>query len=60
MGPSQALSALKEAIAMGADEAILLNDKGIRRADTWATAYTLSRAIKKIGEFDLISAATGD
>ncbi|HNS04821.1 MAG TPA: electron transfer flavoprotein subunit beta/FixA family protein [Candidatus Saccharicenans sp.] len=54
MGPSQALSALKEAIAMGADEAILLNDREFAGADTWATAYTLSRAIKKIGEFDLI------
>ncbi|MDD8021218.1 MAG: electron transfer flavoprotein subunit beta/FixA family protein [Acidobacteriota bacterium] len=54
MGPSQATSALKEAIAMGADEAILLNDREFAGADTWATAYTLSKAIKKIGEFDLI------
>ncbi|MBP6909441.1 MAG: electron transfer flavoprotein subunit beta/FixA family protein [Candidatus Saccharicenans sp.] len=54
MGPAQASSALKEAIAMGADEAILLNDREFAGADTWATAYTLSKAIKKIGEFDLI------
>ncbi len=53
MGPSQALSALKEAIAMGADEAILLNDREFAGADTWATAYTLSKAIKKIGDFEL-------
>lgn len=54
MGPPQALSALKEAVAMGADEAILLSDQAFAGADTWATSYTLAAAIRKIGSFDLI------
>lgn len=54
MGPPQAAEALKEAVAMGADEAILLSDRAFAGADTWATAYTLYSAIKKIGDFDVI------
>jgi len=49
MGPPQAESALREALSMGADEAVLLSDRAFAGADTWATAYTLSRAIKKVG-----------
>jgi len=49
MGPPQAESALRDALSMGADEAILLTDRAFAGADTWATAYTLSRAIKKLG-----------
>jgi electron transfer flavoprotein beta subunit len=54
MGPSQATEALKSAIAMGADEAVLISDRAFAGADTWATSYTLSQAIKKIGTFDLV------
>ncbi len=54
MGPPQALEALKEAVAMGADEALLLSDREFAGSDTWATAYTLSEAIRKLGEFDII------
>lgn len=54
MGPPQAMEALKEAVAMGADEAILLSDRAFAGSDTWATAYTLSRAINKCGPFDII------
>lgn len=54
MGPPQAESALREAIAMGIDEAILLTDRAFAGSDTWATSYILSEAIKKIGNFDLI------
>ncbi len=54
MGPPQAESTLREAIAMGADEAILLCDKAMAGADTLATAYTLACAIMKIGGFDLV------
>jgi electron transfer flavoprotein beta subunit len=54
MGPPQAKEALKEALAMGADEAILLSDRAFAGSDTWATAYTLSQAIRKIGDFDVI------
>lgn len=54
MGPPQAMEALKEAVAMGCDEAILLSDRAFAGADTWATAYTLSQAIRQIGEFDIL------
>ncbi|MCS7203474.1 MAG: electron transfer flavoprotein subunit beta/FixA family protein [Thermodesulfovibrio sp.] len=53
MGPPQAEEILKEAISMGVDEAVLLTDKRFAGADTWATAYTLSKAAEKLG-FDLI------
>lgn len=49
MGPPQAESALREAISMGADEAVLLSDRAFAGSDTLATAYTLASAIKKIG-----------
>ncbi|MBU1090903.1 MAG: electron transfer flavoprotein subunit beta/FixA family protein [Candidatus Omnitrophica bacterium] len=54
MGPPQAEQALREAISLGADQAILVSDRAFAGSDTWATSYTLSKAIKKIGDFDLI------
>lgn len=54
MGPPQAEAALREALSMGADEGILVSDRAFAGSDTWATSYTLSMAIKKIGAFDLI------
>jgi len=54
MGPPQAEQALREALAMGADEAILLSDRAFAGSDTLATSYTLARAVRKIGDFDLI------
>ncbi len=54
MGPPQAESALREAIALGCDEAILLSDKAFAGSDTWATSNTLARSIEKIGNYDLI------
>lgn len=54
MGPSQAVDILKEAISLGADEAVLLSDRVFAGADTWATAYTLAGAVKKLGQIDLI------
>ncbi|MFH1387134.1 MAG: electron transfer flavoprotein subunit beta/FixA family protein [bacterium] len=54
MGPPQAAEALKTTIAMGVDEAFLVSDRAFAGSDTWATSYTLSQAIKKIGKFDLI------
>lgn len=54
MGPPQAEEALREVLAMGVDEAYLLTDKALAGGDTLATAYSLSRAIRKIGEFDLV------
>jgi electron transfer flavoprotein beta subunit len=54
MGPPQAESALREAISLGADEAVLLSDRAFAGSDTWATSYTLAQGIKKIGDYDLI------
>jgi len=54
MGPPQADEALREAFGMGIDKAILLSDKKFAGADTLATSYTLSLALKKIGRFDLV------
>lgn len=55
MGPASAKEVLKRAIAMGCDNAYLLSDEAFTQADAWATAYTLSAAIKKyIPDFDLI------
>jgi electron transfer flavoprotein beta subunit len=54
MGPPQADAALREAISMGIDEGILLSDRAFAGSDTWATSYTLTAAIKKIGNFDVI------
>jgi electron transfer flavoprotein beta subunit len=54
MGPPQAETALREAISLGADEAILLSDRAFAGADTWATAFTLSQAILKLGQYDLV------
>jgi electron transfer flavoprotein beta subunit len=54
MGPPQARDALEEALCMGADRAILLSDRAFAGADTLITAFTLSRAIMKIGKYDLI------
>jgi len=54
MAPPMAEPVLKDAIARGADRAILLTDKRFAGADTLATSYTLASAIKKLGKFDLI------
>ena len=54
MGPPQAEEVLREALAMGADEAFLLCDIKFAGSDTWATANAISAAVKKIGNYDLI------
>lgn len=54
MGPPSAERALKEAIAMGCDDGILISGKEFSGSDTWATSYAISQAVKKIGKFDLI------
>ena len=53
MGPPQADLALREALAMGADEAVLLSSRAFGGADTWATSSTIAAAIKNL-EYDLI------
>lgn len=54
MGPPQAEVALREALALGADEAILLSDRQFGGSDTWGTSVILAAAIKKIGNYDII------
>jgi len=54
MGPPQAIDALSEAMGMGADRAVLLTDPAFAGADTWATSYTLGKAVETVGDFDLI------
>jgi len=49
MGPPQAEAALRDALAMGADDAVLLTDRAFAGSDTWATSYTLSKAVEKLG-----------
>ncbi len=54
MGPPQAKDALTKCLAIGADKALLLTDRVFAGADTWATAVTLARSIKKLGGADVI------
>lgn len=54
MGPPQAREVLLKAMALGCDDAVLLSDRAFGGADTLATAYTLSEAAKKLGQFDLL------
>ncbi|UCG13947.1 MAG: electron transfer flavoprotein subunit beta/FixA family protein [Deltaproteobacteria bacterium] len=54
MGPPQAEEALRETLALGVDEAVLLSDRAFAGADTWATSLTLARAITKLGPVDLV------
>ncbi len=48
MGPPWAEDALREAISLGADDAILLSDRAFAGADTWCTSYTVAMALKKL------------
>ncbi len=49
MGPGQAEKALREALAMGADEAFLITDRAFAGSDTLATSTIIAAAIKKLG-----------
>ncbi|MCK9483746.1 MAG: electron transfer flavoprotein subunit beta/FixA family protein, partial [Candidatus Marinimicrobia bacterium] len=54
MGPAKAELAIREAVAMGCDDGVLLSHKAFAGADTWATSYVLAQAIRKLAPFDLI------
>jgi electron transfer flavoprotein beta subunit len=56
MGPAKAGELLRECLYMGADDVYLITDRKFGGADTLATSYTLSEAIKKLGDYDLIFA----
>ena len=48
MGLPKAEDVLREAMAMGADKAILVTDRVLGGADTWATSQTLAGAIRNL------------
>lgn len=54
MGPPQAEEILRQAISCGADSGVLVSDRSFAGADTWATSYTLEKAIQHLGGADLI------
>lgn len=56
MGPGRAADILREGLFRGADDGVLLTDRAFAGADTLATSYALSMAIRKIGKYDLIVA----
>ncbi|MEI7677566.1 MAG: electron transfer flavoprotein subunit beta/FixA family protein [Bacteroidales bacterium] len=54
MGPGRAAEIIREGLYRGADGGVLLTDRAFAGADTLATSYALSCAVRKMGEFDLI------
>lgn len=54
MGPVRAAEVLREGLFRGADDGILLTDRAFAGADTLATSYAISCAVKKIKDFDVI------
>lgn len=54
MGLPKSAEVIREALYRGADKGYVVTDRPLGGADTLATSYTLSQAIKKIGEFDII------
>ncbi len=56
MGPPQASFMLKQCMAMGADEGVLVSDRAVGGSDTWATSNVLAAAVRKLGGCDLLFA----
>ena len=54
MGPPPAGNIVKECLALGADQGILLCDQVFAGADAYATALTLAKGIEKIGSYDVV------
>ncbi|MEM5789603.1 MAG: electron transfer flavoprotein subunit beta/FixA family protein [Syntrophobacteraceae bacterium] len=54
MGPPQATEALRDTLSLGVDDAVLLSDRAFAGSDTWATSTTLSAAIRKMGDVDIV------
>lgn len=53
MAPEASKEVLRKALAMGADDAVLLSDAGLEGSDVWGTAYAMAHGLKKTG-FDLV------
>lgn len=54
MAPPDTQAVMREALAMGADRAILLSDRVFAGSDTLSTAHIISSAIRKLGSFDVV------
>ena len=54
LGGEDAAEALKRAVAMGVEEAVLLSDPAFEGSDAWGTAHILAQAIRKIGDYGLV------
>ena len=54
MGPPQSAAVIRESYMMGADDGYVFSDRRLGGADVLATGYTLSQAIRSLGDFDLI------
>jgi len=54
MGPPSFEPFLKLAVAMGADDAVLLSDRAFAGADTYATSRVLAAGIRKLAPFDIV------
>lgn len=54
MGPESAMDALKTCLAVGCDASVLISDPQLKGSDVSATAYTLARAVEKLGQVDLV------
>jgi len=54
MGPPKADRAVREALAMGCDAGLLLSHPALAGSDTWATAYALAAAVRRLAPFDLV------
>ena len=54
MGPPQAEQALRDAVSVGADNAILVSDRAFAGSDTWATSTVLAAAVRKLKDVDLV------
>ncbi|HVP22883.1 MAG TPA: electron transfer flavoprotein subunit beta/FixA family protein [Conexivisphaerales archaeon] len=59
LGPEEAVKSLREVMAMGADQTILIKDQSFYKMDAAATARVLHRALEKAGPVDLLICAEG-
>ena len=57
MAPETGKEIVRKALAMGADDAVMLSDSGLEGSDVWGTAYAMAQALKKVG-FDLVVCGT--
>lgn len=54
LGDTGASSVVKHALAMGADQGVVLADKAFEGSDSFSVAYFLSKAIEKVGNYELV------